>query len=67
MIRRAELKEIFELVDSDKSGAIDINELMEVFKKLGSNPEVGELREMLSQVHIPEVAKEVTHAVHAGG
>ena len=50
MIRRAELKEIFELVDSDKSGAIDINELMEVFKKLGSNPEVGELREMLYQL-----------------
>jgi calmodulin len=45
--RIAELKEAFDLFDEDRGGSISIEELSYVFRSIGYNPSIDELREML--------------------
>ena len=46
--RIAELKVAFDLFDEDGGGTISIEELATIFKSIGYNPSVQELRDMLN-------------------
>jgi hypothetical protein len=46
-LQLAQLKEVFELMDIDNSGAIDVNELRSCFKLLGMKVSFAEAKEML--------------------
>ena len=44
-----ECKEVFDLFDKDKDGAITTKELGDVMRALGANPTQAELQEMLNE------------------
>ena len=45
-----ECREVFDLFDKDKDGAITIKELGDVLRALGANPTQAELDEMIEEV-----------------
>lgn len=45
-----ECREVFDLFDNDKDGAITVKELGDVMRALGANPTQAELDEMISEV-----------------
>ena len=45
-----ECKEVFDLFDKDKDGAITTKELGDVMRALGANPTQAELQEMINEV-----------------
>lgn len=45
-----ECKEVFDLFDKDKDGAITIKELGDVMRALGANPTQADLHEMINEV-----------------
>lgn len=46
----SECREVFDLFDKDKDGAITVKELGDVMRALGANPTQAELDEMISEV-----------------
>ena len=46
----SELKEVFDLFDKDKSGAISLEELERLFKAIGANPKEDEIEAILKEI-----------------
>ena len=53
----AECKEVFDLFDKDKDGAITTKELGDVMRALGANPTQAELQEMINEVDTDDSGK----------
>merc|ERR1711990_1171754 len=68
---KAEIKEAFDLFDTDGSGNIDVKELTIAMKALGCEPKPGEIEKMIADVDddgsgeigYPEFLKMMTHKI----
>merc|ERR1711907_913384 len=71
MGEKAEIKEAFDLFDTDGSGNIDVKELTIAMKALGCEPKPGEIEKMISDVDddgsgeigFPEFLQMMTHKI----
>merc|ERR1712057_72227 len=69
--QKQEIKEAFDLFDTDGSGNIDVKELTVAMKALGCEPKPGEIEKMISDVDddgsgeigFPEFLKMMTHKI----
>merc|ERR1711988_1621376 len=69
--QKQEIKEAFDLFDTDGSGNIDVKELTVAMKALGCEPKPGEIEKMISDVDddgsgeigYPEFLKMMTHKI----